>query len=75
MDIAVVRGDDGKVLGVTYDEGCLLDRDDYDEWDDFLSAFARLAFSRVPTDGESDHAKRLLAKDNERLKELHRPLL
>lgn len=56
MDIAVVRGKDGKVLGITYDDGCMLDREDYPDWEEFLSAFARLAFSRVKVDETSANA-------------------
>ena len=69
-DIAVVRGTDGKVLGVTYDEDSVLDRSDCESWEDFLHTVAGLMFSRVPSDEISDHGRRLIAADNERLKEL-----
>lgn len=70
-EISVVRGMDGKVLGVSCSDGTTWSRADADDdWDFFCRTVAALAFTRIPVDTESDFAKKLLAEDDKRLIDL-----
>lgn len=69
-DVAVIWGVDGRCLGLSFDGGSHIDRDDYESWQAFLDDFAFLVMTRIPKDAESEHAKRLIEKDSKRVAEL-----
>ena len=69
VGLTVVRGNDGRVLGVIFD-GKTLDRDDCESWPDFLEAVAHMAMVRMREDCESETARRMIDRDDRRLRGL-----
>ena len=69
-----VIGSDGKLLGITYGNRLVVQRQHYDDdedgWERFLADVGRLLCGCLPKDSVSDHAKLLLKQDEERLAEL-----
>lgn len=71
--VAAIHGTDGRCLGLSFDDGSHIDRDDYESWQSFLADFALIVMTRIPNDKESEPAKRMIEKDNNRLGELLSP--
>jgi hypothetical protein len=68
--VAVIKGVDGRCLGLSFDDGSHINREDYESWQSFLADFALLVMTRIPKDTESEHAKRLIEEDSKRVGEL-----
>jgi hypothetical protein len=75
-----VYGKDGRLLGITYDDGEVFKRVNTNpedgplqvDWDDFLHDIASILITRIPRDTESEQAKALIEEDNERLLQEYR---
>lgn len=73
-----VYGKDGRLLGITYDDGEVLKGSDYStddwplqsDWDAYLCTIGSILITRIPRDTESPQAKALIEEDNERLRGL-----
>lgn len=71
-----VYGRDGRLLGITYDNGEVLKRINTNpedgplqmDWNEFLRDIARILITRIPRDTESPQAMAMIAEDDERLK-------
>jgi hypothetical protein len=71
-----VYGKDGRLLGITYDDGCVLAATDYGTDQGGRERFTQRALgiiiTRIPRDTESPQAKALIEEDNERLLQEYR---
>lgn len=69
-NVAVVRGRDGKLLGIVYDGDQVISRASFQSFESFLEACSWVLISRAPCDSESPNAKALIAEDDKRLNDL-----
>lgn len=69
-DVKVVRGLDGKLLGLVFDGRSFIDRRDYGTYEEFLTDFATIVSTRIPRDEKSSRARKMIEADEERLKGL-----